>query len=330
MSGAIANSKLVISYDVITRRLLLIFQGENEMKKGFLSVLGFGVLVVFLLAGCDYNSPYNPFGGGGMSGITSADTGDLMDQPSSTTEVEFSLPKEFQNMIFPGESTPDRVLGLAPAAENPRIWVESNLFDGAGYPGTTKKMGFTSTAEFTGSKTKMYTGAIGWLRAWFENGGTIYQIQLNGTRLTDVDSNGAFLFQLTTNGVVEQKQSGTAKLVPVSIRLTSGESTGKVIYFSSEMTGGASLPMTYNSGSKAWELSLGYPAGKPFWVLPWSDTRGLYGIGNEVLSINGTRAVHLESTGAKIDNIYTKYQFEGSLEENGQFKQKENNLSVSI
>jgi len=298
------------------------------MKKGFLALMGV-LLVGLLTSGCDeIRNPFEEISDGGL-GITSDTDGVFMDQPSGLAEVEFSLPPEFQNLIFPGESKVDRVLSLAPSA-NPKIWVESNLIEGAGYPGTTKKLGFTSTAEFTSSKTRMYTGCIGWMRAWFDNGGTIYQMQLNGTPLTDLDNNGAFTFQLATNGVVEQKQSATSKLVPVSIKLTSNEAAGKIIYFSSEMTGGASLPMNYNSGSRAWELNLGYPAGKTFWFLCWSDTRNLYGIGNETLSINGTRAQHLESTGNKIDGVYTKYQFEASFKENGQLEQKSNNLSVSI
>ena len=299
------------------------------MKKMLVGFLGL-VLAVLLMSGCD--SVYNPFEGiDGDGGFGISDTnGGLFDQPSGTVDVEFSLPKEFENIIFPGESRMDRVLGLAPASANPKIWVESNLFDGAGYPGTTKKLGFDSTDQFTSSKTRMYTGCIGWMRAWFNGGGTIYQMGLNGTNLTDLDNNGAFLFQLTTNGAVEQKQSTTAKLVPVAIKLTSSEAAGKTIYFSSEMTGGASLPMSYNSGARAWELNLAYPAVKNFWSMPWSDSRGLYGIGNEVLSINGTRAFHLESTGVKIDNTYTKYWFEGEMDDSGQFKQKGNNLSISI
>lgn len=286
------------------------------------------VLIVLVMSGCD--QVRNPFEGID-SEITTTDTGGFFNQPAGLADVEFSLPAEFQNIIFPGESKVDRVLSLAPASTNPKIWVESNLLDGALYPGETKKLAFTSTGEFAAAKTRMYTGCIGWLHAWFENGGTIYKLNLNGTRLTNIDANGAFTFQIATNGVVEQKGavSGT-KLVDVAIRLTANESTNRVIYFASDMTGGASLPMTYNSSSRVWELNLCYPASKNFWFICWSDIRILYGIGSEVLSINGTRAYHLESTGVKIDNTYTEYQFEGSLGDNGQFRQKDNNLSISI
>lgn len=256
----------------------------------------FLVLLLFVVLGCD--SVRNPFNA--ISEET-AKVGEVI-------EVNISLPYQ-DNIVYPGR---DASALQAPAAAG-KISAESNLFAEADYP-ASKVLTFNTVQELNTTRIKVHTAVPGWIRIWFIDGGTIYNICINGTLLSNIDKNGAFQLMFDLDGRVIQLET-EIQLVDVKFVLTTNESSATTIYFSSDVTGWAGIPMEYK-GSKTWEYGGRYIPDKDFTFVAWSNVRARY---IYTIKVNGTEAVYLIKIDQGSKTAYPVYHFEGYLDKNGKF-----------
>lgn len=255
------------------------------------------ILLVFTVLGCD--SARNPF---------NAISGEAVVEESKIIEVNFSLPYG-DNIVYPG-GPPDAQ--MAPASLG-KIYVESNLLAEASYP-ESQKLLFDSVQELNRSRIRVHTALPGWLRVWFKDGGTIYDVWVNGVQLNNMDKNGAFLLMFDTDGAVIQLETET-QLVNVEFKLSTNESSSTTIYISSDVTGWAGVPMTY-VGSTTWTYSGRFLPNKDFTFVAWSNTRARYIYG---LKVNGTEVVYLVKVDEGTKTAYPVYHFKGKLDQRGTF-----------
>lgn len=254
------------------------------------------VLLVFLFLGCD--QARNPF----------SIIGDEIGEQVSTVIARLSLPYP-EGTILPCAT---QEVKMAPSATG-AIEVESNLFaDGNEYP-NVKKITFNNISDFNSSRIKVWTALPGYITARFVGGGIIYDLWVNDTKLTSINGGGSFEMMFDTNGNVLQLTSGTG-ILNVKFTLTTNESAGTTVYLSSDVTGWASVPMTYKNG--AWEWTGSYIPDKEFAFVIWSDKRARY---TSDVKINSTTAVYLIKVADGTSTKYPVYQFKGKLDKNGTF-----------
>lgn len=255
------------------------------------------VLIVLLMSGCD--QARNPFS------IIGDETGEQV----STVIARLSLPYP-EGTILPSVTTESK---MAPAATG-AIEVESNLFaDGNEYP-NVKKITFNSINEFNSCRVKVWTALPGYIKAKFTNGGVIYDLWVNSTKLITIDGNGSFQLMFDTNGNILQLSGGTGILNVKFTLTTTNESAGTTIYLSSDATGWASVPMT--KSGQTWEWSGSYVPDKQFAFVLWSDKRARY---TSEVKVNGTTAIYLVKVADGAANQYPVYHFKGKLNSNGTF-----------
>lgn len=256
------------------------------------------VMIVLLMSGCD--QARNPF---------SSILGDEIGEQVSTVIARLFLSYP-EGTILPSVTTENK---MAPSATG-AIEVESNLFaDGNEYP-NVKKITFNSINEFNSCRVKVWTALPGYIKAKFTDGGVIYDLWVNSTKLITIDGSGSFQLMFDTNGNILQLSGGVG-ILNVKFTLTTAESAGTTIYLSSDVTGWASVPMTYK-GSQIWEWSGSYVPDKEFAFVIWSDKRARY---TSDVKINGTTAVYLIKVTDGTSTKYPVYQFKGKLDNRGTF-----------
>lgn len=255
------------------------------------------VLLTFLFLGCD--QARNPF---------SSILGDEMGEQVSTIIARLSLSYP-EGTILPSITTESK---MAPSATG-AIEVESNLFaDGNEYP-NVKKITFNSINEFNSCRVKVWTTLPGYIKASFIGGSVIYDLWVNNVKLQNIDGSGSFQLMFDTDSKVLQLSGGVG-ILNVKFTLTTAESIGTTIYLSSDVTGWASVPISYKNGS--WEWSGSYVPDKEFAFVLWSDKRARY---TSEVKVNGTTAVYLIKVADGTSNKYPVYQFKGKLDNRGTF-----------
>jgi len=256
------------------------------------------LLIVFLFLGCD--QARNPF-----SAVT-----DEIGKEVATVIAKLSLPAYPEGTLLPGKTQETK---MAPAGAS-GIEVESNLFaEGNEYP-NAKKISFNSIDAFNSSRIKVWTALPGYITARFVGGGIVYDLWVNDTKLTTINGGGSFELMFDTNGDVLQLAGG-AGLINVKFNLTTNENTGTTIYISSDVTGWASVPMSFKGG-QTWEWSGSYVPDKEFAFVIWSDKQARY---TSEVTVNGTTAFHLVKVADGDSNKYPVYHFKGKLDNHGTF-----------
>lgn len=257
------------------------------------------LVVIVVVSGCDsVRNPLNAISGS-----------DVVGKVGKAITVRFSIPYG-DNIVYPGIDPEQK---MAPAFFSPKIYAESNLFAEASYPESTKIL-FGSVRELNSTSIKVHTAVPGWIRIWFADGGTVYNVWINGIQLNNMDKNGAFLLMFDTDGTVIQRET-EFQLVGVKFILTTNESSSTTIYLSSDVTGWAGIPMDYVS-SKTWVFEGRYIPDQDFTFVAWSIERARY---IYTIKVNGTEAVYLIKIDEGSKTTYPVYHFKGKVDQSSRF-----------
>ncbi|MFA4880109.1 MAG: hypothetical protein WC650_00595 [Candidatus Doudnabacteria bacterium] len=242
------------------------------------------VLIVLLMSGCD--QVRNPF-----EGIDISDIKEVQSAPPVTMELVVPDYMKYSDVK------------LAPAAAS-SISIDSNLFEGANYPEGTK------TLEITGGRlsTNVYTVITGWMRIYYRNGSTIYNIKVKGsadsgyTEFNQVDKNGAFLLRFTPDGHVQKVPiDSPTNIKELKFALRAQEKNTARVELSSDKAGLDQLSMDLNqstrdSAVKEWNLNIMYPENGRLRIIVYSQLREAY---TYTVYANGVELWHLVQADGK-------------------------------
>jgi len=196
---------------------------------------------------------------------------------------------------------------LAPGTTgSTQIYLESDIFA----DGSTLKE-FTTPGALGSASLIFYSGKEGYIKIYHEY--PFFDITVNETPLVNYTDQGKFLLMFEPDGSIHQL-TPTKPLQNVTYTVATPSSSQ--MYLWSRATGGLLIKMSYSSSYGKWTFGTKYPPDRTM-RFHFQDTTGK----RETIgtTINGTTACYLVETDPGSAIAYPVYDFDGSLDNNGNY-----------
>lgn len=282
------------------------------MEKIFASLVM--LLVVMLLIGCD--AALNPFDS------VSDGLGEIVGELGQTSGF-FTVPYSDDDLKTPMELM--QVTNMAPAVASTQVNIESDLFVNDGDPYGVKVYKFAGISELNAKEFMVYTGRIGYIRAWYEGGGDVLNLYFNKIPLKYYKNN-AFVLSFKLDGTIHQVQDGNDAIQNIEFRMSTNLPQDTEVWLWSEALGGAAVRMT-RIASQTWTTTTCYYDNKPFEFTLWSGSQNILTDG---VSVNSTMANYLieKDPGDKLH--YPKYHFKGYVKDGKFYNSGTANIKIAV
>jgi len=248
--------------------------------------------------------------------------GDDLSADLGTITGFFAIPYTDEQVITPMEFMQE--VGLkAPAASS--VNIESDLFVSDNDPYGVKTYPFNSIAELNNCEFKVYTGRIGYIRAWYTGGGDILTLSFNKQPLKYYKKN-AFVLMIKPNGTVHQVEDGNDAVQTVSFKMLTNLPSSENVWIWSEALGGAAVQMS-RTASQTWAIDTCYYNDMPFEFTVWSDN---YNILTDGVSVNGTIANYVVEKDPGTKKTWPKHHFKGYVKSGTYYNGGAANIKIAV